>query len=164
MDAATTPTARRRPPRRSVPAAVAVGGAAGALTRYGVVALVAAFAGDLLGVLLVNLAGTFALGWMVGRAGRSSVWRTRLPLLGAGFCGSLTTFSTVALQLADPDRGWAAATVLVVVNLVLGVLVAVVGLRLGAGQPVHWPSTWTWRRPAVADGTERAPVDPEVGR
>lgn len=172
IDAATTSTASRRPPRRSVPAAVAVGGAAGAVVRYGAVAAVAALASDLLAVLVVNLAGTFALGWMVGRAGRSSVWRTRLPLLGAGFCGSLTTFSTLALQLADPERGWGAATVLVVVNLVLGALVAVVGLRLGAGQPVHWPASWrlgappraaAGTGPAVHTTDALAPEDPDTG-
>ena len=44
---------------------------------------------------LANLAGTLILGWVVVAKER---WR---PLVGTGFCGALTTFSTFQVQLVE---------------------------------------------------------------
>ncbi len=52
------------------------------------------------GTLLVNVAGSFALGWLVGAEVSSSV----LALLGTGFCGGLTTYSAFAVQTRDQVR------------------------------------------------------------
>ena len=82
-------------------AAVAVGGAAGALLR---VWLVTQFAAS--GVrwpwvtLAVNVAGAMALGYFATRLAERLPQSTyRRPLLGTGFCGALTTFSTVQVEL-----------------------------------------------------------------
>lgn len=57
--------------------------------------------------LLVNLVGAALLGYVV------VALPARRPLLGTGFCGALTTFSTLQLEalgmLDDGDAGRAAA-------------------------------------------------------
>ncbi len=85
-----------------------------------------------LSTLLVNIAGSFALGMLV-----SLLWR-RVPDwlragLGAGLIGSFTTFSGVAVSLvAQGSHGlWALAGGYLALSLVLGLAAAALGLRLG---------------------------------
>ncbi|MEO6511477.1 MAG: CrcB family protein [Nocardioides sp.] len=63
------------------------------------------------GTLLVNVAGSFVLGLLVG----AGVSHDGLALLGTGFCGGLTTYSAFAVQTHDQGvrRGatYAAATI-----------------------------------------------------
>lgn len=47
------------------------------------------------GTLAVNVAGSFVLGTLVGSSGHT------YALLGTGFCGALTTFSTFALEAVE---------------------------------------------------------------
>ncbi len=82
---------------RSELAAVFAGGFAGAVAR----ALVAeglpqTGAGWPWATFAVNLAGALALGWVATRLAPASYSR---PLLATGFCGALTTFSTLQLEL-----------------------------------------------------------------
>jgi len=67
----------------------------------------------------INVAGAFALGWLITRLQeRVPPSAYRRPLLGTGFCGALTTFSTFQVELLgmlDADRlalagAYAAAT------------------------------------------------------
>ena len=82
---------------------VALGAAVGAASRY--------LAGVSLdrrlhwGTLAVNLVGSFVLGALVGAA----VDGNELALLGTGFCGGLTTYSSFAVQSVHggPRRGTA---------------------------------------------------------
>ncbi len=81
--------------------AVFAGGAAGAVAR--------ALAGEVLphepgswpwATFAVNVAGAFLLGWLVTRLQeRLPPSAYRRPLLGTGFCGALTTFSTFQVEL-----------------------------------------------------------------
>ena len=81
--------------RRGLPL-VAVGGAAGAVARW---ALLAAATPPQFPwpTLLINLVGCGLLGILMGRRTRPST----LLLVGTGLCGGLTTFSTFAVEVAD---------------------------------------------------------------
>ena len=56
----------------------------------------------------MNVAGAFILGWLITRLQeRVPPSAYRRPLLGTGFCGALTTFSTFQVELLgmlDADR------------------------------------------------------------
>ena len=109
------------------PALVALGGVAGAATRWAALDLADHAAWSL---VLVNSAGAFLLG-MVAHGLRRRGPGSRL-LLGVGYCGSLTTFSTLAVDVAaDLDRGATAdALVLVVASLGVGIAAATAGAAL----------------------------------
>jgi fluoride exporter len=81
-------------------AAIMLGGAVGALARAGVAQALPHEAGKWpWATFLVNLAGTIVLAWMTTRltemVAPTRFWRF---LLGTGFCGALTTFSTFQVE------------------------------------------------------------------
>jgi CrcB protein len=89
-----------RPDRQEI-AAIAVGGAAGALLR---VALARSYTAGVdswpWATFAVNLVGAFLLGYFVTRLQeRLPLSAYRRPLIGTGFCGALTTFSTFQVEL-----------------------------------------------------------------
>lgn len=81
--------------------AIALGGALGALLRAALGQSVAGGAPSWPWVTFsVNIAGAFALGYFVTRLQERLPLSTyRRPLLGTGFCGGLTTFSTMQVEL-----------------------------------------------------------------
>jgi CrcB protein len=103
---------------------VALGAAVGAPVRY--------VAGHLLdgalprGTILVNWVGSFLLGWFggLGLSGDTSA------LLGVGFCGGLTTYSSFAVQ--SHDRGRRLGSLTVVLTLVPALLLCWLGFVLGS--------------------------------
>ena len=81
--------------------AVLVGGALGAVCRVEVGGLVTEAAGAVLpvGILCVNMAGSFLLGLLMGAASRSrSGYPTATAFFATGFFGGFTTFSSFALD------------------------------------------------------------------
>jgi CrcB protein len=101
----------RRDTRPAALALVGLGGALGALLRYGLDGLIPGW--DPLGTLVANVIGAFLLGILLYEAhlaARLSA-ETRL-LVGTGFCGSLTTYSTFAAETASttPTRAVAYVT------------------------------------------------------
>ena len=98
---------------------VALGAAVGAPLRYA--------AGHFLdrhvpwGTVLVNVVGSFVLGLLSGMA----VSGEAMALLGAGFCGALSTYSAFAVQTVDrgPRIG--------LVNVLLTVPPALLACALG---------------------------------
>src|SRR3954447_14175941 len=82
-------------------AAVFAGGVLGALARAGLVeAFPHARGGWPWATFAVNVAGAALLGYLVTRLQeRLPLSAYRRPLLGSGFCGALTTFSTVQVEL-----------------------------------------------------------------
>jgi CrcB protein len=116
----------------TVVALVAVGGFAGANLRYAVSLL----APGLPGTLVVNAAGSLALGVLVYVAADSDVLGERAQrLLGTGFLSSLTTYSTFAVQTAGVSPKLMVANV--AANYLLGFLGVVAGralvVRYGGG-------------------------------
>lgn len=88
--------------RLDVLAAVFIGGCLGGAARYATVrAWPTGSSGFPWSTLTVNLAGAAVLGAVVVLA--AGLWSSRYarPLLGTGFCGALTTFSSVVV---DTDR------------------------------------------------------------
>ena len=79
--------------------AIAIGGAIGALTRHGTDKLFSLFMGEnYWGTMTSNLVGSFLLGIIVaGIINKTSTPQHLGLFLTVGFCGSFTTFSTLAL-------------------------------------------------------------------
>jgi len=102
-------------------AAIFVGGIIGALARLGLVEALAPTPGEWpWATFVANLVGALALGYLTTRLQeRLPLSAYRRPFLGTGFCGALTTFSTMQLELLrmfDAHRyglaaGYAAATI-----------------------------------------------------
>jgi fluoride exporter len=121
--------------RRELPA-IFFGGAIGALLRAGLAEI---WGGGAPGwpwpTFIVNVCGAFALGYLVTRLQeRLPLSAYRRPLLGTGFCGALTTFSTMQIELLkmlDAHRyGLAAAYVLgSVIAGFAGVYIAIAMVR-----------------------------------
>lgn len=85
-----------------------------------------------LGTFLVNLAGSFLLGLVTGLALYQGLGPLPVALVGTGFCGAFTTFSTFSyetVRLAG-EGALRAAAVNVVASLLLGLLAAGAGLAL----------------------------------
>jgi CrcB protein len=112
---------------RSELGAIFLGGAGGALARVGLTQLFPTHSGQWPWVVLaINLAGAFALGYLVRHVQWRGSHRLIRPLLGPGFCGAFTTFSTLQLELLEMVRdGRTGLAVLYVTVSVIGGLVAV---------------------------------------
>ena len=112
-----------RPDRQEL-AAIALGGAAGALLRVALSrSYTSADASWPWVTFAVNIAGAILLGYFVTRLQeRLPLSAYRRPLLGTGFCGALTTFSTMQLELLrmlDAHR-YGLATGYAAVSIALG--------------------------------------------
>lgn len=82
-------------------AAIFIGGAAGALLRVELARLFpGADAHWPWAIFAINIGGAFVLGYLVTRLQERLPLSTyRRPLVGTGFCGAFTTFSTMQLEL-----------------------------------------------------------------
>lgn len=119
--------------------AIAVGGALGAVLRYGVSTAVYALAGRGFpyGTLAVNVAGSAAMGLLfvllVERLEVDAVWRAALLV---GLLGSFTTFSTFSMEtLALIEEG---AAVKALGNILASVLLCLAGVWLGVAVGRQW--------------------------
>jgi fluoride exporter len=112
---------------------VALGAAVGAPLRYLVNHGIRTRLGGtpVAGTLVVNVVGSFVLGLLVGGGAGTAP----LALVGIGFCGSLTTFSTLALELWDAlaDDRYVHTMADVVLSLTLGIGAAGLGWVLAGG-------------------------------
>lgn len=114
---------------------VAVGGAAGALLRFA--------AGQALGparpgafpwhTFGVNVAGSLLVGLVLALVPADDPRHLR-PLLAAGFCGGLTTFSTFGYETVSllQARAYGVALAYAGGSLAAGLLAVVIGLAAGA--------------------------------
>ncbi len=115
---------------------IMVGGSLGAISRYGTSLLAARLFGAQFawGTLIVNLAGCFFIGLAFSLADRVH-WLGTLPRLFfvTGYLGSLTTFSTFALESSNFLRAgthWLTVAN-VLVNNIVGVGLVFLGMWLG---------------------------------
>ncbi len=110
---------------------IATGGFLGAITRffisnwfktrYSFTFPVATF--------LINLIGAFLLGFMIGK-GIEQSWQL---LLGTGFMGAFTTFSTFKLENIQlhANKNWKTLFVYLGASYTFGILLAFLGMKLG---------------------------------
>jgi CrcB protein len=89
--------------------------------------------------LVINVIGSFVLGWLTGGLFRRGVSSIVKAALGPGILGSFTTFSALILALvlltvSQPSQ-LILAVVYLFVTIVLGFGAAFLGLRLGEGHP-----------------------------
>ena len=115
---------------------IAIAGAAGALARYWVDAAVvrAVPRGLPAATLAINVSGSFVLGVLTGLVLYHGLGSTPRIVIGTGFCGGYTTFSTFAYEvvfLAEQRRN-RAALVNALLSLALPALVAGFGLALAS--------------------------------
>ncbi|HEX6458677.1 MAG TPA: fluoride efflux transporter CrcB [Thermoleophilaceae bacterium] len=121
-------------------AAIFAGGAVGALARAGLVQWHPPAPGHWPWVTFgVNIAGAFLLGYFATRLQeRLPQSAYKRPLLGTGFCGALTTFSTVQVELVRMlDRHEA------------GLAAGYFGASVAAGFAAVWLATGLVRRARV---------------
>jgi len=121
--------------------AIALGGACGALLRYGIALatkqlwvspVTATIANFPLGTFIANMLGAFLMGMLYQYFQRTPQDETTRLFLTTGFLGALTTFSTFALESANLLRQGASITAvfyLVLTNL-LGIMLIFAGIQL----------------------------------
>lgn len=116
--------------------AVFVGGGLGSLCRYGMGLLLPSSSATFpFATLVANVCACFVLGYLTDyllRDNLSDHWKL---LLGTGFCGGFSTFSTFSKETLELSQGgltlW--ALVYLVLSLVLGVLAVFLGI---------WMANW----------------------
>jgi CrcB protein len=117
---------------------VGVGGAVGSLARYGVAQWFPATTGFPWSTFAVNLVGSLILGVLLELLTRSGPDTGRLRqlrlLIGTGFCGGLTTYSTLAVEvdLLVRSHRHGLAAVYGISSVIGGLAIASLGLVLAA--------------------------------
>lgn len=117
--------------------AIAIGGAIGACLRFAISEWMLHLFGRAFpfGTLLVNILGSFVIGLLYGLLLTEQIapnpWRI---FVGIGVLGAFTTFSTFSMDtvLLLQQGDWLKAVANVVLNLVLCLTLAWLGLKLGS--------------------------------
>ena len=115
---------------------VALGAVVGAPLRYLTDRLIQARHDTIFpwGTLTVNVAGSLIMGFLGGAAAAGRLDPMILTVLGPGFCGALTTYSTFGYEThrlaEDGSRFLAAANV--ALNLLAGLGAAFIGVAIAA--------------------------------
>jgi CrcB protein len=112
-------------------ATIAVGGIAGAATRWAVLLAIEPTSGVPWTVLAINVLGSVLLGGLLAEEWARPSSRLVLHDLGAiGFCGGLTTFSTFTVEIVDLARDGAVQDA--VIYGVLSIVLSLIGVMAGA--------------------------------
>ena len=110
--------------------AIAAGGAAGTLARYGISTWMAPVTVRFpFSTLLINIVGSFLIGWLSGEWSPVKDVTIRAALT-IGFCGGFTTFSTFSIETVRMLHGGDArrAATYVAASIVLSVSAAALGV------------------------------------
>ena len=112
-----------------------VGGAIGTLTRYGVSGFAHQKYNGIfpIGTLAVNLIGSFLIGIVWGLTENSTLSPNVRILIFVGILGGFTTFSAYSLEMLTliRDGSYKIALLNILLNNVLGIGLAFIGLMLG---------------------------------
>lgn len=113
---------------------VLIGGAIGAISRYGVSLLLPTSDGTRfpLATFAVNLLGCLLIGLALGLVTKEALNKQYLPLLVTGFLGGFTTFSSFGLEtfLLFQNKQFALALYYVLGTNLAGLLLVFAGYRL----------------------------------
>jgi len=117
--------------------AVAAGGSIGAVTRLLVSTVCARLFGTAfpIGTFIINITGSFFLGWFLAMAsGRLMISDTLRMAIAVGFVGAYTTFSTYMYESNGllADGATLKATANLVGSVAIGLLVVRLGIWIGA--------------------------------
>lgn len=110
---------------------ISLAGGFGAVTRFVADGMIRVVLGRDFpwGTLIINVAGSFVLGLFAGLVLRHGVGSNTGLIVGTGFCGGFTTFSTAsfeAVRLVE-ERRFIAASLQVIGNAGLAICAAVLG-------------------------------------
>ena len=111
---------------------VGTGAFVGAILRYWLGLLVVERLGAAFpyGTLLINIAGSLVLGFVVVTTlDQTAISPSLYLVLGPGLCGGFTTFSTFAVEVLTliEERAYLPATTYVAASVILSLLAALVG-------------------------------------
>ena len=111
--------------------AVFVGGGFGSLCRYAL-GLYLPSSSFPVGTLVANICACFILGYLTGYLLKNNVSDYWKLLLGTGFCGGFSTFSTFSKETLELSQDALTFTALMylILSLVLGILAVYLGILM----------------------------------
>jgi CrcB protein len=115
---------------------LAIAGALGALSRYGLSGLIQRLsgAGFPYGTLVVNVLGSLVIGFVMQIGLNTDIIPRMLRVtITIGFLGAFTTFSTFSYETVGylQDGAWVLASLNIISNLGLCLLSTIIGMALG---------------------------------
>lgn len=116
---------------------IALGGAAGALARFGI-SQIPILTGHVFPwpTLAANLIGALIIGFIAGAMQTThKLTPNQCALLKTGFCGALTTFSTFSLEAAslfDQEK-----YIIAVIYILTSVILSLIGVFAGRALAIH---------------------------
>ena len=116
-----------------------IGGFFGAISRYALGEWIHTNNGFPLGTLLINLIGCFLLGWFLTFVNqRTKVNPNLILLIGTGFIGSFTTFSTFSVETITLfEQGLLFLGLLYCLSsIIFGLLLSYLGYKLAVKEDV----------------------------
>lgn len=111
---------------------VGLGGFLGAISRFALGEWLHSDHGFPIGTLAVNLLGCLVLGWFLAFAKRKSLRSETVLLVGTGFLGAFTTFSTFSVETVNLllARQGGLALTYVLGSIFIGLFFAYLGFKL----------------------------------
>lgn len=108
---------------------VALGGAIGAVARYGLSLITVKIDFPLM-TFITNLLGAFVIGVIVGLATKKNLDSYLILFLKTGFCGGFTTFSTFSLETFNliQSGNYFTATIYAILSLLLCIAGVAIGI------------------------------------
>lgn len=114
---------------------ISLGGGLGAAARFGASGVLGSKIPAKIPVatMLINVAGSLLLGLLTGLS-TAVIGSQTLAILGTGFCGGFTTFSTASVELVNlaKQSRLNAAALLAIATMALGLVAGMAGMAAGS--------------------------------